>query len=106
MKKMLVLAVVVVMTIAFATVAFALKKDIEFPVTKDEGKVTFSHEFHTEKKGLACKECHPALFKMKKGGDTLTMAAMNDGKNCGACHNGTKAFDVKSADSCPKCHKK
>jgi len=106
MKKIVIFAVAVCLTLGVASFSFAFKKDVEFKAVGDEGKVTFSHEHHTEKKGFACKECHPKLFAQKKGGDVLTMAAMGEGKNCGACHDGKKAFDVKSADSCPKCHKK
>jgi len=43
---------------------------------------------------------------MKKGTDKLTMAAMNEGKFCGACHDGKKAFSVKAPADCVKCHKK
>jgi c(7)-type cytochrome triheme protein len=43
---------------------------------------------------------------MKKGADVMTMKDMEAGKGCGACHNGTKAFSVKDAASCAKCHKK
>jgi c(7)-type cytochrome triheme protein len=106
MKKMIVLAMAVVMTLAFATLGFSLKKDIEFKTVGDEGKVTFSHEIHTEKKGMKCNECHPKLFKMKKGDDTVTMAAIKEGKFCGSCHDGKKAFDANAADNCGKCHKK
>ncbi|MBI5190387.1 MAG: cytochrome c3 family protein [Nitrospirae bacterium] len=106
MKKLTVFALAVIMTLSFASLSFALKKDVEFPAVGDEGKVVFSHENHTEKKGFKCPDCHPGLFKMKKGGDKLTMADMEAGKNCGACHNGEKAFAVKSPDSCPKCHVK
>ncbi len=106
MKKIIVLAMAVVMTFAFANLGFSLKKDIEFKTVGDEGKVTFSHENHTEKKGMKCNECHPKLFKMKKGDDVVTMAAMKEGKFCGACHDGKKAFDASAADNCGKCHKK
>jgi c(7)-type cytochrome triheme protein len=34
------------------------------------------------------------------------MAEMNAGKNCGACHNGEKAFKSSDAANCGKCHKK
>lgn len=105
MKKFIVLSMAFVMTVAFASFGFALKKDVEFE-GGGAGKVVFSHENHTEKLAMKCNECHPSLFKMKKGGDEITMAGMGEGKNCGACHNGEKAFDVKSEDSCPKCHQK
>jgi len=35
----------------------------------------------------------------------MTMAAMNEGKFCGACHDGKKAFSVKAPADCAKCHK-
>ena len=58
-------------------------------------------------KGLKCADCHQSgLFKMKKGADVISMKEMEAGKNCGGCHNGTKAFSVKDAANCGKCHKK
>ncbi len=69
------------------------------------GNVTFDGKTHADK-GLKCADCHskPKLFEMKKGGDKMPMAAMNDGKFCGACHDGKKAFSVKAAADCVKCH--
>ena len=72
------------------------------------GKVTFDAKAHADK-GLKCPDCHnkPKLFEMKKDANPkLTMAAMNEGKFCGACHDGTKAFSVKAPGDCAKCHKK
>ena len=70
------------------------------------GKVTFDAKVHADK-GLKCPDCHttPKLFAMKKGTDKLTMADMNAGKFCGACHDGKKAFSVKAPADCVKCHK-
>lgn len=78
-------------------------KTVEFASSK--GKVTFDGKVHADK-GLKCADCHskPKLFEMKKGGDKMPMAAMNDGKFCGACHDGKKAFSVKAAADCVKCH--
>jgi len=107
MKKFFVLALVVVVTLAMAASAFAVPagKTVEFD-GKGAGKVVFDGKIHADK-GLKCADCHQSgLFKMKKGGDTLTMKDMEAGKNCGACHNGTKAFATKDAASCAKCHKK
>ena len=106
MRKLFIFAMAVIMTVAVANFGFALKKDVEFKTCGDEGKVVFSHENHTEKQGMKCNECHPKLFKMKAGGDEVTMAAMKEGKFCGACHDGKKAFDASSKDNCGKCHKK
>ncbi len=62
--------------------------------------VNFDHRSHM--KGLDCKECHPGIFLMKKGAQRITMAEINKGEYCGACHNGKRAF---SAEKCDKCHK-
>lgn len=71
------------------------------------GKVALDGKVHADK-GLKCPDCHtkPKLFQMKKGADKITMADMNAGKNCGACHNGTKAFKSADPANCGKCHKK
>jgi len=71
-----------------------------------KGKVTFDAKVHASK-GFKCADCHsaPKLFAMKKGTDKLTMAAMGEGKFCGACHDGKKAFSVKAEADCGKCHK-
>ncbi len=106
MKKLLVLFVAFVMTVAFASMSFAFKKDVTFAAKKDEGKVVFSHEIHTEKNKLKCTDCHEAIFKKKAGADDITMAAINDGKFCGTCHNGDKAFSAKDDKNCSKCHTK
>ena len=70
------------------------------------GKVTFDAKVHADK-GAKCADCHtkPKLFAMKKGTDKLTMKDMNDGKFCGACHDGKAAFSVKAPADCVKCHK-
>ncbi len=72
----------------------------------DKGKVTFDAKTHADK-GLKCAECHakPKLFEMKKGKDKMTMKDMNEGKFCGACHDGKAAFSVKTEADCVKCHK-
>jgi hyperosmotically inducible protein len=77
---------------------------VEF--SSPQGKVIFDGKAHADK-GLKCADCHtsPKLFEMKKGGDKISMAAMNEGKFCGSCHNGKKAFGVKAPENCAKCHK-
>ena len=107
MKRFFVFALVVVVTFAMAVSAFAVPagKTVEFD-GKGAGKVVFDGKMHADK-GLKCADCHQSgLFKMKKGGDVITMKDMEAGKFCGGCHNGTKAFGVKDAASCAKCHKK
>ena len=68
--------------------------------------VLFNHALHNKELGLACNECHMKLFEMRAGStgekDDFNMEAMYNGKYCGACHNDTLAFDLKS--DCNKCH--
>jgi c(7)-type cytochrome triheme protein len=107
MKKLFVVAIVVVVMFVLSVSAFAVPagKTLEY-AGGGAGKVVFDGKIHADK-GNKCADCHQSgLFKMKKGGEVLTMKAMQEGKNCGACHNGTKAFAVKDAASCAKCHKK
>lgn len=98
--------VVVVMAVAFIGGAIATPpgKKVEF-AGGPMGKVTFDGKIHADK-GLKCNDCHTKLFKMKKGADKITMAAINKGEFCGACHNGTKAFKSSDAKNCKTCHKK
>ena len=106
MKKLLVVAIVVVAAFVLAASAFAVPsgKTLEFD-GKGAGKVIFSGKVHADK-GLKCADCHPAIFKMKKGADAMTMKDINEGKFCGTCHNGTKAFSSKDPANCAKCHPK
>ncbi|BCS53028.1 cytochrome c3 family protein [Geobacter sp. SVR] len=68
----------------------------------DAGVATFSHEFHLQ--AYKCADCHTKIFPYKAGASKATMADMEQGKSCGACHNkGKDAFPVQ--DDCGKCHK-
>ncbi len=71
---------------------------------KSAGNVIFSHDSHVGGLGLKCTDCHDALYVTKEKHKRATMAQMQKGKSCGACHNGRKAFDVKA--NCGNCHKK
>lgn len=106
MKKSIVLALAVVITLALSISAFAVTagKTVEF-TPKGAEKVVFDGKVHADK-GNKCADCHPGIFKMKKGADIFTMKDMEAGKACGSCHNGTKAFGVKDQAACGKCHKK
>jgi len=66
----------------------------------DAGDVTFSHAVHIDMFG--CGECHPDLFKAERGSTHATMEEMEQGKACGACHDGSTAFSV--AEDCDSCH--
>jgi c(7)-type cytochrome triheme protein len=106
MKKIFVLALVVVVTLVMAASVMAVPagKTVEFD-GKGAGKVVFDGKLHAEK-GNKCNACHPAVFKMKKGADVITMKDMDAGKNCGTCHDGKKAFSTSDKAACVKCHKK
>lgn len=78
---------------------------ITFPTDPGSlGPVTFQHARHLAR-GAKCGDCHPKLFKMQKGADKLNMNDMGEGKACGTCHNGQKAFSVMDGDRCTSCHK-
>lgn len=77
-----------------------LALDVELVPESDRAlAVTFSHEKHGE--WLACSNCHPDLFEMKTGEESLASAGAHSEAACGACH-GKVAFSV--TDSCLSCH--
>jgi c(7)-type cytochrome triheme protein len=104
MKKFIVIVLVVVVSFVMVASAFASMKSVDF-AGGGAGKVVFDGAKH-KAKGLNCKDCHPGLFQMKKGGAPMTMKDMEAGKACGACHNGTKAFKANDPANCAKCHTK
>lgn len=103
-KKMKIFAMTIVLlaSVAFAGTAMAVPpgKTLVFKNAM-MGNVTFSGEIHA-KQGLKCSDCHTKVFPFKQ--TSLTMAAMREGKECGHCHNGKRAFNVEG--NCTKCHKK
>ena len=104
MKKALVIMFVLVVALAFIGTSMAVPpgKTVEFKGGK-MGKVVFDGKKHANA-GNKCNDCHPKVFKMKKGADKITMKDIYAGKFCGTCHNGTKAF--KASAGCKKCHQK
>lgn len=61
------------------------------------GDVPFVHAPHT--KNLQCSKCHPRLFKPGRN-RPVSMAEMEQGKSCGACHTGRNAFPLAACDRC------
>jgi phosphate transport system substrate-binding protein len=94
-------AVCFLLSIAGLAIAQGPAKKVEYDGGTN-GKVVFDGKTHAAA-GLKCADCHtePKLFGMKK--TALKMAEMKEGKSCGACHDGKKAFAVSE---CAKCHKK
>jgi c(7)-type cytochrome triheme protein len=78
-------------------------KDVNFRF-KNAEPVVFSHDIHLEKYKNNCKVCHNAIFSLKDR-KRYTMADMEKTKSCGGCHNGARAFDVKTEKDCNRCHK-
>ena len=64
--------------------------------------VVFSHDIHAGAKMLKCSECHNKIFTTRVSHFKATMKDMQAGKSCGTCHNGQRAFDVRS--NCARCH--
>lgn len=77
-------------------------KDITYK-TDNAGTVVFSHNSHLKKKPrkdpLRCNACHEK--ETKRSEKRYSMADMEKGKSCGACHNGRGAFSVAL---CSRCH--
>ena len=89
-------------------VAWAAPGDLVIP-RKDEATSEefmapsiFPHWVH--RINYRCDACHDRLFEMKLGASEITMELMNEGKSCGACHNGKTAFAV-DFDGCHRCHR-
>ncbi len=103
-KTVLFVALLVIVAFVGSALAVPPGKTVEF-AGGSAGKVVFDGKTHADK-GLKCNDCHTKIFQMKKGSAKITMADINAGKNCGECHNGTKAFKASDAANCGKCHKK
>ena len=101
--KLLTVGILVIAFVASSGLAGVGGGDITFEV-KDRGNVTFSHDNYVTSVGLKCTDCHDSLFITKEKHKKVTMAQMQKGQSCGACHNAKKAFDVKA--NCSNCHKK
>jgi len=67
------------------------------------GPVVFSHTTHVPLAGTQCVACHPGLFSILQPTRRITHDDMNAARQCGACHDGTKASGVQ--DACDHCHR-
>lgn len=88
-----------------------VKAPPDFQMPRSEaspGEVTFSHAAHRGKVDK-CSSCHMQDFKMKRGASgPITLAAKQEGRFCGACHDGKTrngAATVFAIDECDRCHK-
>lgn len=61
--------------------------------------VIFPHWFHRIR--FRCSVCHVQIgFKMRAGGDDITMLGIVNGKYCGACHNNKIAWGPVHCNLC------
>jgi c(7)-type cytochrome triheme protein len=93
----------VLMILVFQDSAFAVNIRDAVYNTKNAGKVVFTHATHMNEKDMShnCRACHDSIYDLRNK-KTYTMADMEQGRSCGACHNGKKAF---SLNECASCHK-
>lgn len=102
MQKLTVLIAVIVFACPSIILAVPADKTIKFN-DSPMGVVIFDGTVHRDA-GNKCNDCHKTgMFpKMSQGTVKITMQEIYDGKLCGVCHNGKRAFDAKS--SCDRCH--
>jgi len=75
--------------------------DIVFPGNAGFASARFPHWIHRMQ--YKCYACHDGIFQMKAGADPITMDAILEGKFCGVCHDGKRAFPV-AFYTCDRCH--
>lgn len=65
------------------------------------GPVIYPHAKH--EKLYKCADCHPKIFKEKRGTSEISMKKNMEGQACGSanCHNSEKAFPLYN---CTRCH--
>jgi len=102
--KGIVTAAVLVLLAAATAFAVLGGGDVVFSVT-GAANVLFTHDGHAGTAKIGCKECHYAIYTNRANHKPVTMAEMKNGKSCGACHNGMRAFSVAPAQNCPRCHR-
>jgi c(7)-type cytochrome triheme protein len=84
--------VVAVAAVLATAAALAMPVVVRVPVVRPHGKAdpteagVFSHWQHDE---YPCTTCHPTIFPKARVG--FTHDDMDEGKFCGACHNGQSA---------------
>ena len=98
-----IIGILFVLLLISAAIAKVGGDDVTLEV-KGAGNVVFSHDAHVSTVGLKCTECHASLFVTKEKDKKVSMAEMQKGKSCGACHNGKQIFSVKG--NCNKCHQR
>jgi c(7)-type cytochrome triheme protein len=69
------------------------------------GQVVFDHTTHVDSAKPNCTTCHSREFNIVKasGRREIKHDNFDKGRQCGACHDGKKAFKVE--EDCTFCHR-
>lgn len=90
--------------LALPLVVMGMPESVRIPIVSehddDEAPALFSHWEHDQYK---CFVCHESIFPQEKLG--FTHGDMDQGRYCGACHDGKTAWDIDDEDvECETCH--
>lgn len=98
----------VLLTMTHVAAQGPVPPDFEIPKAESSpGVVTFSHARHLPRVGT-CSACHMRDLKMKRGASGITLEGKQEGKFCGACHDGktlvggAPTFPIEQCDACHK----
>ncbi|OFW43257.1 MAG: hypothetical protein A3J28_15150 [Acidobacteria bacterium RIFCSPLOWO2_12_FULL_60_22] len=94
-----------VRSLAAEAKGFGITGDIHFPREAKKNQMpaaVFPHWFHRIR--FKCTACHPAIFRMERGSNPISMDEILSGKWCARCHNGRIAW-VAGAQTCGRCHR-
>jgi c(7)-type cytochrome triheme protein len=83
-----------------------LPKELKITRSADSpGQVTFDHGTHVDSAKPNCTTCHSREFNILKasGRREIKHENFDKGRQCGACHDGKKAF--KLDEDCTFCHR-
>jgi len=83
---------------------FGIMGEIHFPREASKQQMPaamFPHWFHRIR--FKCTACHPAIFRMKRGSNPISMTGIMGGEWCGRCHNGRIAW-LPGLQTCNRCH--
>lgn len=94
-----------VRSLAAEAKGFGITGDIRFPREAKKNSMPpakFPHWFHRVR--YRCTACHPAIFRMERGSNPISMDDIMSEKWCGKCHNGSIAW-APSFHTCDRCHR-
>lgn len=96
------LAAVLALLLSSAALAAAFPAVLRIP-RRNPGvtvppQALFSHRAHAT---FGCYACHPSVFPQAPL--AFTHAEMQEGRFCGRCHDGQRAFAIPGTD-CARCH--